>query len=80
MKRVQSEIEILSRLDRILAYDVLTDSYTKEEVAELIHEAGGDPEMIGKRGEALVSTLIEQLRGPSRRENRHDADKSKSGL
>jgi hypothetical protein len=80
MKRVLSETEILSRLDNILAYDLLTDAYTNQEVAELIHEAGGNAEMIGKRGEALVAILMEQLGVSSPTENRNDADKRKSGL
>ena len=80
MKRLQPEIEILSRLDSVLAYDVLTDAYTEGEVADLIYEAGGDAEMIGKRGEALVVSLMEQLRRSSRKENRSDGDKPKSEL
>lgn len=80
MKRLQPEIEILSRLDTVLAYDVLTGAYTDGEIADLIYEAGGDAEMIGKRGEALVVSLMEHLRRSSRKENRSDRDKPKSGL
>jgi len=80
MMRIRSEIEILSRLDCILAYDVLTDAYTSEEVAELIYEAGGDAKMIGKRGETLVASLMQHRGCSSPREDRNDADKRRSGL
>ena len=80
MKRLQPEIGILSRLDSVLAYDVLTDAYTEGEVADLIYEAGGDAEMIGKRGEALVVSLMEHFRPSSRKENRSDGETPKSGL
>jgi len=78
MKKVQNEREILTRLDAVLAYDILTDVYSRQEVADLILDAGGDPEAIGKRGQSLVAGLIRDLIHPSG-PKLSDAEKTKSG-
>lgn len=48
----------LETLDRSLDQDLLSESYSSEEIADQLRVIGGDPEVIGKRGKALVKGLL----------------------
>jgi hypothetical protein len=60
MKLRKAPIENLSleKLDRSLDEDLLTEGYSSQEIADQLRGLGGDPEMIGKRGKALVRGLL----------------------
>jgi hypothetical protein len=50
------------RLLEVRAAEVLEPDYPIELVDEELREAGGDPEAIGKRGAALIETLLAKRR------------------
>jgi hypothetical protein len=60
MKLRKAPIEnlTLETLNRSLDEDLLTEGYSSQEIADQLRVLGGDPEVIGKRGQALVRGLL----------------------
>ena len=61
-KKELPEEMVFDRLGESLAWDLLTDAYSDEEVSTLIREAGGDPDAIGRRGADLAHRLLKRKR------------------